>query len=170
MARRAASGALLEVADVVHQHLGVIHLGAFRLQVGAVDALHVVAVEDRGHGLDLLERAAQAFDQRLVENAGMESGFVAVLFENVPAAELQIFDLGERNEVLDFRRVVVGALAEADRIQLRDGADRLRHAQFDGFNAGDKCRGDGAHARDQNAKFPVGWLDGGCGLLSAIGR
>ena len=127
--------------------------------------LHIVAVEDGRHGLDLLERPAQALDQRLFEHARMQRGFVAVFFENIPAAELQIFDLRQRHEVLDFRRVVVGSLAEPDGVQLRDRADRLRHSQFDGFHTGDECRGHGAHARDQNAKLPVGWLNGGCGLL-----
>ncbi len=61
----------LKVPDIVHQHFGMIHLGAFRLQVGAFDPLHIIAVEDGGHGLDFFQRPTQAFDQRLVQNSRM---------------------------------------------------------------------------------------------------
>jgi len=164
------SGALLEVPDVVHQHLGMVHFGALGLQIGSVDAPHIVAVEDGRHGLDFFQRIAQAFNQRLFQHAGVERRFVTVLLENIPTAEGEVFDFRQGHEVSDFGRIVIGALAEPDGVQLCDGADRLRHPQFDGFNAGDEGRRDGAHSRDQNAKLPVGWLNGGGGLLCGIGR
>src|ERR1035441_1856292 len=46
------AGALLELADVVHDHLGVLHLGTRGLDVGAFDALDEVLVEDGLHGLN----------------------------------------------------------------------------------------------------------------------
>ena len=41
------AGALLELPDVVHQHLGLVHLGAGFFHIGAVDAPHVIAGRTR---------------------------------------------------------------------------------------------------------------------------
>jgi hypothetical protein len=92
-------GVLLEPADVVHQHLGVIHLRAFRLEVRTIDALYIITVENRRHGLDLLQRTTQALDQWLIQYARMQCGFVAVLLEDIPAAEFQILQRRQRHEV-----------------------------------------------------------------------
>ena len=114
------SGTFLKVPDVVHQHLGVIHLGAFGLQIGAIDAAHIVAVEDGRHGFYFFERAAQAFNQSFLENARMEGCFVTVFLEDIPAPECEVFDLRKGHEVLDFGRIIVGSLTEPDRVQLRN--------------------------------------------------
>src|SRR5580658_7167382 len=79
------AGMLFKPSDVVYQHLGVVHLRAFWLEVGAVDTLHIFSIENRRHRLNFLEWTAQAFYQRLVQDAGMQCGFVAVLIKNIPA-------------------------------------------------------------------------------------
>ena len=53
----------------------------------------------------------------------LRGGFVGGVFENVPAAEDQIVQAGQRNEILDVRGAAVGALAEADGGQLRERSD-----------------------------------------------
>ena len=119
------AGRLLEVPDVLHQHLGLVHLGALGLDVGAVDALDVLGVEDRLHRLDCGERLPQLIEQRPVQNAGIGGGFVAVVFENVPGAECQVVEPRQRHKILDHRAAAIGAFAEADGSQLGDRPDRL---------------------------------------------
>ena len=155
----AGSGPFLELPDIVHQHLGMVHLGTLRLLIGAVDALHVLAVEDGRHGLDRRERLFAALEQRPFEHAGIHRRVVTVFLENIPAAEHQVFERGQGHEVFDLRRVVIGALAQADGVQLRDGSDRLRQSLLDGFHAGNEGCGDRAHAGNQDAEFSVGWFD-----------
>ena len=74
------------------------------------------------------------------------------------------FEVGERNEVLDEGRVVVGALAEADGAHLGERADGLGEASPDGFDAGDECGGDGAQADHHHAQL----AGCGCNLLDGL--
>ena len=171
-----ATGAarLLEVADVVAQLLGEIHLGLALLHVGAVDLLHVVVIEDGGARLDRGEERLQLLEQAVVEHAGVRGGFVHVVFEDVPAGEDQVVEPGERNEFLHLGRAAVGALAEADGAHLRERSDGLGEAFADRFDAGDEGRGHRAHARDHDAELAFGGLDGAvfrlrCGSFCATG-
>ncbi len=59
---------------------------------------------------------------------------------------------GERHEVLDLRRAIVGALAEANRAHLRQAAERLPETGLHGFDAGDERGGDGSHAREEGRR------------------
>ena len=55
----------------------------------------------------------------------VQRGGVAVFFEDVPAAEHEIVEIGERNEVLDPGRAAFGAFAETDRAHLRERTNGL---------------------------------------------
>ena len=45
-------------------------------------------------------------------------------------------------------------------IELRSGPSTETREIANGLNAGNKCGGDGAHARDHDAEFAFGGLDG----------
>ena len=150
---------LLEPPHVLAQLVGHVPLVRALLHVGAVEALHVAAVEHRRHRADLLELGADLIEQRRLEHAGRLRRLVGVVFEDVPTAEHDVVERGERNEVLDERRPAVGALAEADRAHLRQRADRLGQTAADSENAGDGRRADGAHPDEKNAQFPCRFCD-----------
>ena len=46
--------------------------------------------------------SGRPLQQRFLEHAGFHGAFVAVVFVDVPAAEYQIVQIGERNKILDF--------------------------------------------------------------------
>ena len=148
-----------EFLDVRPKLLGEVALALARLDVGAVQALDVVLVEDGGHGLDGFEEGLDAGQVVLVEDSGVAGGFEHVLREDVPAGEDDVVEVGERDEVVDQRRAVVGALAQADGAHLGDGADGLGESLADGFNAGDEGGGDGAHADGHDAELALGRLN-----------
>src|SRR5579862_7682332 len=82
--RQASSASILaEGADVLHQHLGLIHLGALGLHVGAGDALDELMIEYRLHGTDGRKGLAQLVEQGSLEDTGFLSGFETVVFEDV---------------------------------------------------------------------------------------
>ena len=60
------------------------------------------------------------FTWAVIEDAGRAGGGVAVFFEDVPAAEHDVVETDQTDEVLDLGRAVLGALAEADRAHLRE--------------------------------------------------
>ena len=129
------------------------------LDVGAVELLDVALVEDGRHGLDLLELALDLVEERALEHAGVAGGLVAVVVEDVPAAEFDIVDRGEVDEVPDHRHAVFGALAQADGTHLGQRPDRLGDAGADRYDSGDERGGDGAHTGHQHAQFSLGGFD-----------
>jgi hypothetical protein len=149
------AGALLELADVVHDHLGMVHLGTLGLDVGTVDALDEVPVEDSLHGLDRRKGRLDLFEQGGFEHAGPGGGLVGVILENVPASHLDIGHFGQRNKVFNGGAAPLRPLAQTDRSQLREGADRLPQTKLEGFEPGDESRGYRAHAGYQNTQFAL---------------
>ena len=149
------AGALLELADVVHDHLGVLHLGTRGLDVGALDALDEVLVEDGFHGLNCRERCFYLLEQGGFEDPGLSGGFPRVILENVPAGHLDVGHFGQWNKVLDSGGAPLGPLAEADGSQLRQGAYGLPQSKLEGFEPGDESGGYRTHARDQNTQLAL---------------
>jgi hypothetical protein len=152
--------ALLEVADVAHQLLGQFHLRPASLDVRAVKPLDVILVEDRRHRLNFRELRLELHEQFFFEHARVQRGFVSVFGENVPRAEDDVVQVGERDEVFDERRAALGALAEADRPHLRQAADGLGQAFFDRLDSGDERGRNGSESDEQNAEFAFGCGDG----------
>ncbi len=114
---------LLEVADVVAQLLGQLHLVLALFHVGTVEPLHVILVEDSFARLDLGEKGLDLVQQRDLEHARVARGGIHVVFEDVPSGEDQVVQPGEWNEFVDLRRASLGALAEADGAHLGERAD-----------------------------------------------
>ena len=75
---------------------------------------------------------------RVLEHAGYTGRGVAVFFEDVPAAEHDVVQARERQELVDLRRAAFGALAETNRAHLRERADRLGQTLADGHHAGNR--------------------------------
>ena len=143
----------LELADVGDHLLGEILLVLALLDVRTVEALHVPLIEHRRPGTNLFELGPDLLEQRRLDDAGRPRGGVAVVFENVPAAEHEIVEAGERHDLADFRRAAFGALAETDGAHLRQRADRFGDSLANGEDAGDRRGADGAEADEQHAQL-----------------
>ena len=104
-----------------------------------------------------------------LEHAGADGGDVGVVGEHVPRAPHDVFERGERHEVLDQRAAVLGALAEADRAHLGQAADRQALAPLDQLDAGDQGGGDGAEADGEHAEAAGGGQTVGIEVLSCAG-
>jgi hypothetical protein len=89
-----------------------------------------------------------------VQHLAVGGRLVTVVVKDVPAAEAQIFQAAQVDELLDGRYPVVGALAQAYGSHLGERSDRLGNAAADGFHPGDEGRGHGAHAGTQHSQFP----------------
>ena len=87
-------GSLFEIADVFAKLLGEIHLVLALLDVGTVDQLHVVVVEDRFPGLNGLQERPDLFQQLLFQHACFFCGGIHVVLEDVPAGEDQVIKVG----------------------------------------------------------------------------
>ena len=84
---------LLEGADVGDQLLGEVALVLALLDVRAVEPLDVALVEDGGHRLDRFELASHLLELRRLEHARRPGRRVAVLLEDVPAAEDDVVEV-----------------------------------------------------------------------------
>ena len=58
-------------------------------------------IENRLHGSDGAEASLDLVEKIAFEHAGITSGGVHVVFENIPAGEDEIVEAGERNEFFD---------------------------------------------------------------------
>src|SRR5580704_1903329 len=121
------AGSLAELADIVADLLGEIHLGLALFNVGSIDFLDVVVIEDSGARRDLLQERLDLLEEIAVEDTGLGGSVEHVVFEDVPTGEDQVLERSERNEFLDFRRASFGALAQADGAHLGNRANRFRN-------------------------------------------
>ena len=142
-----------ERADIGDHLLGEIFLVLALLDVGALEALHVALVEDRRPRADPLHFRADLLEQRRLEDAGGPGGAVTVFLEDVPAAEHQIVERGERDDLGDLRGSSFGPLAQTDGAHLRQRTDRFGQALSNSEHAGDRRRADGTHPDQQHTEL-----------------
>ena len=76
------------------------------------------------------------------------------------AAEDEVIEPSERDEIPNGGRAPFGALPEPDGPELRHGAHRLRQAAAHTLHTGDEGRRHRAHARQEHTKTPVRGLHG----------
>ena len=76
------------------------------LTFGPVEPLDVALIEHRRPRPDLLELGPDLVEQRRLEHAGGVRRRVAVVLEDVPAAEHEIVERGQRHDLADLRRPV----------------------------------------------------------------
>jgi hypothetical protein len=153
-ARRA--GAFFEAPDVFHDAFGVVHFGAAGHDVGAMDLLDEVLVEDRLHRLDGRERLLKLFQQRHFQHTGFDRRLVGVVFEDVPAGDFEVLDLRQRHKVANRGAAPLGSLSQSDRAELSQGPDRLSQTAFDRFQTGDERRRYCAHAGHEHSQLALG--------------
>ena len=133
--------------------LGELLLVLAFLDVRAVEPLHVVLSKTAGHGRICSSSGRTLLEQRRLDDARGLCRGVAVVFEDVPAAEHQIVERRQRHHVADLRRPALGPFAEANRAHLRQRADGLGKSFANGEHAGDGRRADGAEADEQHAEL-----------------
>ena len=90
MTRRLAPLVFLNSRMSARNLLGKIHLVLALLDVGPVDLLDVVVIEDGRARSDGREKWLQLLEQTIVEHPRIRGRFVHVVFENVPSGEDQI--------------------------------------------------------------------------------
>ena len=146
-------------ADVVAELLGEIALAGAGLHVRPVELLDVGLIEDGRPGLHRLELRAHLIEQPAPQHLGVAGGLVAVVLEDVPAAEDEVVERGERDEIPDQGRAPVGPLAETDRAHLRERPGRRGESLANRVNTGDEGRADGAETSEQNPEAPRGRSD-----------
>jgi len=150
----------LEAPDVLPELLRELPLVRGPLHVGPVQLLHVPCVEGGGHRLDGGEEVLDRLDMLVpVQDPGVHRALVAVVRNRVPCAEHQVAEPREGHEVLDERGATVDALAETDRVHLRETSDRLGQAPPRGLDPRDECGGYGPEAREQDAELALGRSD-----------
>ena len=89
----------------------------------------------------------------------MIRGLEGVVREDVPAAEFELVEPREGDEIRDLGDALVGPPPEADRPHLGEGAHRDALALAGQEDAGDRRRGHGAHAGQQHAELSLGRTD-----------
>ena len=126
-----------------------------------VEPFHVRAIERRLHRPDAAEQALHLRQVMGREHAGLAGGFVGGVGEDVPAAEDEVVECLERDELPDQRRAALGALPEPNRADLGQRADWRRQALADEFHPGHKRGADRSQAGRENAQRSVRRRDGG---------
>ena len=105
-----------------------------------------------------------------LEHAGALGGHVGVVGERVPGAEHDVVEAGERHEVLDHRRALVGALAEADRVHLGERADRAACPRRTSSTPAMSVEATAPRPTVSTPRRPVaGWMVGGGGVVTEPG-
>ena len=141
---------LLEVADVLTQGFDHVPAGGALLDVGAVEALGVVAVEGGGKGHDGLEFVAHRFNVLFAEHLGVEGALVGVGGINVPRTEDHVVEVGKGHNLTIVQVALVLAAAYADFVVLRHRANGLGQSFTYHEYTRDKSRSDGAKTYDHD--------------------
>ena len=93
------------------------------------------------------------------QHARVARGGIHVVVKDVPSGKYEVVEPGERHELVEFRRTTLGAFAQADGSHLRQRADGGGDSLAHGFDARDKCSGDGAHTRNHDPELAFGGGD-----------
>ena len=143
----------LELLDVRHHLLGEVPLRLPFLDVGTVEPLDVMLIEHRRPRANLFQLGADLLEQPGLEDAGGFRGAVAVLGEDVPAAEHQVVEPGERHDLVDHGRTAFRPFAQTNVPHLGQRTDGLCESFADGDNAGNKGRADGTQTDQEHTEF-----------------
>ena len=114
-----------------------------------------------GIGLIAVQEIGDRLEIAILEHAGLLRGGVGVIGNRIPRAEHDVVERRERNEILDQRRAILGALAKPNRRHLRQRADGLGVSAANAFDAGHERRRDGAEPGRENAELSAGGANGG---------
>ena len=93
------------------------------------------------------------------EHTSFDGGFVGVVFENIPATHLDVFNGRPGGQNPDRGAAAFGALSQANGPELSQGTDGLPDAALDGFQPGDERGRHRTHAGYQYTQFALGRRD-----------
>src|SRR5262249_34587101 len=150
---------LLEAGDVLLDLLDELGLALALLHVLAVKLLHPGVLEDRRPGRDRLELGLHRLQVSARQDAGLGGGLVGAVLENVPAAEDEIVEAGDRDEFRDLGAAVVRPLPEPDGAHLGERADRLGQPFANVHHTGDEGGGDRPHAGQEGPELSTRGLN-----------
>ena len=98
-------------------------------------------------------------EQRRLEDTGRLGRAVAVLVEDVPAAEHKIVERRQRDHLADLGRPAIRPFSETDGAHLGQRADGLGQSFTDGDDAGNEGGADGAKADQEHTEFAASGSD-----------
>src|SRR6266542_591493 len=161
----------LEVANVLAQRFDHVCLRPPLLDVGAVQAFDILGIEDRAHGAYRRHLVLDELEVLAAQHLSVRGALVSVVGEQVPGSETELIEAGERNEVFDERRAVVGAFAEPDRRQLGQRPDGRGESPPREKAPRDERRRDGTEPGEQDAELSVSGLNlrGSLHVVSSVG-
>src|ERR1700722_7737160 len=113
---------LFEVANVFAKPFGKFKFIFSFFDVGTGKILDVMLIERGLHRLDSLQEFLDLIEVFRFQNTGFGGGLIGVVGENIPAAEDDVVEFGEGDELVNFRRAALGAFAEANGAELRERA------------------------------------------------
>ena len=154
--QRVSLGPLAKLRDVVLDFEGQVVLVRGLLDVRAVEALHVIAIEGGLHRPDGGEKFLGLGEILGREHGRVRRSFIGGIRKKIPAAENQIFERVERHEILDERRAALGPFSQAYGAELRGGAHRLRGIVANQIDAGHEGRRHRAHPHSQDTQVSLG--------------
>src|SRR5580704_2424202 len=104
---------LFEIANVFAELFGELKfiLGFFDVRTGKI--FDVVLVESGLQRLDSLQEFLNLIEVFGFQDTGLGGGLIGVVGENIPAAENDVIEFSEGDELVNFRRAAFGAFAEA---------------------------------------------------------
>ena len=101
----------LEFCDIVFDHLYQIPFSGGGFGVSHFEVMAESVIEDGVHRFDGFEFFADGVEVFIFENAGAFANFVSVFAVDIPGAEDDVFEVGQRHEIFDQWIAVFGALA-----------------------------------------------------------
>ena len=149
----------LEAADIFAQGLHHLPTGLTWLYIIAVQAFGIVLVKGRRHRYNLFQLGAHGFYVFLLQHFSVHCSLVSVLGIDIPAAENDIVQLCQRDNLVVFQVSFVLALANTYFIVLCHGTDGLGETLSGHKNASHESSGDSAITNDENAQFSFCGLD-----------
>src|SRR5580700_7781331 len=114
---------LFEIANVFAKLFGEFKFIFSFFDVGTGKVFDVVLIESGLHGPDVLQEFLNLIEVFGFQDTGLGGGLIGVVGENIPAAENDVVEFGEWDELVNFRRAAFGAFAEANGAELRERAD-----------------------------------------------
>src|SRR4029077_11793824 len=110
---------LSKILDVLLDLQREVVLALALLNVRAVKSLYVLAVKGCLHWRNAGKKWLHLLQIFFAQHAGFGRRLIGIVFEYVPPAEDQVFQIAQRDEFLDQWRSPIRALSQADRAELR---------------------------------------------------
>ena len=111
----------LKGIDIFHQLVGQIHFMRTFFHMGTIKIFHIVPVKNSRHWNDAFQFLFDPVDMARFQHHGLAGGLVSRVGEDIPAAENQVLQVGQGNQLLHREDTFLGTLAQADFSRLGHG-------------------------------------------------